>query len=203
MFHVKHEAWARQAEQMGILLSALQLDQLERYEALLRRIALPRGMIAASDTGRLWERHIWDGLRGVPETPAGSFVADIGSGAGIPGIPLSVAVPSTRFVLIEPRKARAALLEAAVEDLGLSNVEVLPRPVEAATSSFAACVARAFASPLETWERAKRVLAPGGILIYWGGASLDLAVLHEAGVRSRLSARSDLARTGPLVIMGP
>src|ERR1700747_2022613 len=130
MFHVKHEAWARQAEKLGVSLSADQLAQLESYEALLRRIAVPRGMMAASDAARLWERHILDGLRAVPEIPAGSSVADIGSGAGIPGVPLAVAVPPSRFVLIEPRRARAALLEAAVDDLGLPNAEVLPRRVE-------------------------------------------------------------------------
>ena len=200
---MKHEAWARQAEQLGVSLSADQLAQLESYEALLRRIAVPRGMMAASDAARLWERHILDGLRAVPEIPAGSSVADIGSGAGIPGVPLAVAVPSSRFVLIEPRRARAALLEAAVDDLGLPNAEVLPRRVEEVTSAFDVCVARAFSSPFETWETARRVFAPGGVLIYWGGATFDPAALDEANVPSRLSTHSDLARTGPLVIMGP
>src|SRR5436305_7348770 len=122
MFHVKHEARARQAERLGVRLSRLQLDQLAATERLLQRIAIPRGMIATADAPRLWERHILDALRGAPELPAAASVADIGSGAGLPGLPLAIAEPTASFVLIEPRAGRAAFLEAAVEELELSNV---------------------------------------------------------------------------------
>ena len=200
---MKHEAWALQADQLGIPLSAAQLEQLAAYEELLERIAVPRGMIAASDADRLWERHLLDGLRAALEIPTGSSVADIGSGAGIPGLPLAIAAPGSRFSLIEPRRARAAFLEAVVDDLGLSNVLVVPARVEKVEGPFQVCVARAFSSPLASWAAAKGLLAPTGFLIYWGGASFDPAALETEGVRSRLSTRSDLARTGPLVIMGP
>jgi len=200
---VKHEAWAEDAAQLGVRLSGEQVTQLQRYEGLLQRIAVPRGMIAASDAARLWERHIRDGLRAVPEITDGSSVADLGSGAGLPGVPLAVALKSSRLALIEPRRPRAAFLEAAVDELGLGNVDVLQGRVEEVSGSFDVCVARAFSSPLGTWEAARHLLARGGILIYWAGERFDKAVLDAEGVRSRLSRRSALARTGPLVIMGP
>src|SRR5262245_32754666 len=203
MFHVKHEAWALQAEQLGVALGSEQLDQLADYQALLERIAVPRGMIAPSDADRLWERHILDGLRAVEEIPTGASIADIGSGAGIPGIPLAIALPRSQLSAIEPRRARAAFLEAAVDDLRLSNVAVLPRRAEDVEGLFQACVARAFSSPLASWKAAQRLLAPNEILVYWGGESFDPAALAEEGVPWRLSTHSDLARTGPLVIMGP
>ena len=200
---MKHEAWARDAKRLGVSLSAAQLDQLAAYQALLLRTAVPRGMIAASDGARLWERHIADALRGAREIAQSSSVADVGSGAGIPGVPLSIALPASGFALIEPRRHRAAFLEAVVDDLGLLNVQVLPHRAEDVASSFQACVARAFASASATWRVAQRLLTQGGVVVYWGGGSFQPAELDEAGIRWRLSTRSDLARTGPLVIMGP
>ena len=200
---MKHEAWARDVDRLGVPLSPAQLDQLAAYEELLREIAVPRGMIAASDGARLWQRHIADGLRAAVEIPDGASVADLGSGAGIPGLHLAVALPASGFVLIEPRRLRAAFLEAAVDHLGLSNVEIFPRPVEDIRRWFELCVARAFSSPLGTWQAAQPLLAPNGVVVYWAGERFRPEELNEAGVRSRLSAHADLARTGPLVIMGP
>jgi 16S rRNA (guanine527-N7)-methyltransferase len=204
MFHVKHEAWARDAAAVtGRNLPADQLDRLGTFEKLLQRLALPRGMIAPSDADRLWERHILDGLRAAGEIPEGATVADLGSGAGIPGVPLAVSRPEARFLLIEPRAARAAFLEAVVDDLSLQNVEVVREKAADVAGAFDVCTARAFGSPSATWAAAHRLLAPGGRLVYWAGASFDPDVLAEAGVQFRLSTHSDLARTGPLVIMGP
>ena len=202
MFHVKHEAWVRDAEKLGVPLAETQLDQLAAYVDLLERIALPRGMVAASDADRLWERHVLDGLRGVPELRSGS-VADLGSGAGIPGVPLAIASPASSVVLIEPRRARAAFLEAVVDEVALANTRVVLGRAQDVPGRFQACVARAFASPLETWTVAQDLLEPGGTLLYWAGATFDRASLGDLGVPIRLSTHSDLARTGPLVIMGP
>jgi 16S rRNA (guanine527-N7)-methyltransferase len=204
MFHVKHEAWARQAASAtGRKLATEQLDRLAAYEDRLRAVAVPRGMIASSDVDRLWERHILDGLRAVSEIPEDATVADLGSGAGIPGVPLAVSRPDARFTLIEPRTARAAFLEAVVDDLSLMNVEVVPKKAADTAGPFQVCTARAFASPTTTWQAAQRLLAQAGKLVYWAGESFDPDVLVDAGVQFRLSTHSDLARTGPLVIMGP
>ncbi len=203
MFHVKHEAWARDARVVGVTLTPDQLEQLAAYVGLLSRIAIPRGMIAASDADRLWERHVLDGLRGVPELPSAATVADIGSGAGIPGLPLAIALPTARFTLLEPRRGRISFLEATVDELQLSNVIVPGARAEDVSDHFQACVARAFSSPISTWEAAEPLLAPGGVLVYWAGERFERALLDDLGVPSRLSTHSDLARSGPLVIMGP
>ena len=201
---MKHEAWADEAARIAdISLSPQQMDQLARYADLLTRIAVPRGMISSSDANRLWERHILDGLRGAAELANASSVVDVGSGAGVPGVPLTVALPSARFVLLEPRTARAAFLEAVADALSLANVAIVRKRVEEAAGLFDAGVARAFASPFETWTALQHLLRPGGRVIYWAGQSFDGSVLAQAGVPFRLSTHSDLARTGPLVIMGP
>jgi 16S rRNA (guanine527-N7)-methyltransferase len=202
MFHVKHEAWATDATALGLALTDAQFDQLAGYVSLLERIAVPRGMVAAADSGRLWGRHVLDGLRGASDVPSG-YIADLGSGAGIPGIPLAIAVPTSSFVLIEPRRARAAFLEAVVDAIGLRNARVVVAKVEDVSERFQACAARAFSPPEESWAAAERVLEPGGVLVYWAGATFDAASLGHLGVPIRLSTPLDLARTGPLVIMGP
>jgi 16S rRNA (guanine527-N7)-methyltransferase len=160
-------------------------------------------MIARSDADRLWERHVADGLRGAAELPGEAVVADIGSGAGIPGVPLAIALPRSRFELIEPRRARAAFLEAVVDEVGLTNVEIVPKRVGDVRGTYDACVARAFSSPLATWEATQPLLDRRGVLVYWAGEGFDRRPLDELGVPTRLSTRLDLARTGPLVIMGP
>jgi 16S rRNA (guanine527-N7)-methyltransferase len=203
MFHVKHEAWARDARALGLALSPDQLEQLTSYVALLCRVAVPRGMIAPSDADRLWERHVLDGLRGAPELASAASVADIGSGAGIPGLPLAIALPTARFTLLEPRRGRVAFLEAVVDELHLGNVGVAGARAEDVSDRFQACVARAFSSPISTWEAAEPLLAPGGVLVYWAGERFDRALLDDLGVPNRLSTHSGLARSGPLVIMGP
>jgi len=202
MFHVKHEAWVRDAQKLGLSLSDEQLGHLAAYVGLLGRIAVPRGMISAGDADRLWERHVLDGLRGVPDVPSGD-IADLGSGAGIPGVPLAIAAPTTQVALIEPRRARASFLEAVIDEIGISNARVVLGKAEDISERFQGCVARAFSSPLGSWRVAQRILDPAGVLVYWAGAGFDRTPLDDLGILVRVSTHSDLARTGPLVIMGP
>lgn len=199
---MKHPAWVEDAGRLGIELSDPQWEALDRYRDLLVAGAIPRGMIAAADADRLWARHIRDGLRGNPWIAPATQVADLGSGAGIPGLPLAIARPQASFVLMETRRARAAFLEAAVDDLGLRNVEVFLGRIESwASRRFDVAVARALAPPRGSWASASTILAPQGRLVYWAGAGFDEADLEGIGVSVRVSTRSGLADDGPLVIM--
>src|SRR6266545_1833873 len=99
MFHVKHEPWGPAS---GLELDAHQTDQLDRFEDLLADRAVPLGMIAAPDLSRLAERHILDAIRGAPLLPPGvGPVCDLGSGAGLPGIPVAIARPDAAVTLVE------------------------------------------------------------------------------------------------------
>ena len=201
MFHVKHEAWTRDAAELGLSLTPSQVELLAGYEEQLRAIAVPRGFIARSDRERLWQRHLADALRAVPEIPPAASVLDIGSGAGIPGIPLAIAL-ANEVTLAEARRGRVAFLEAVVDALDLGNVSVRLGKAEALGRRFEVCVARAFSSPAGTWRVAEPLLEPGGLLIYWAGARFEPSDLGSLGVSWRVSTRSDLARPGALVIMG-
>lgn len=201
MFHVKHQVWASDARSVGTPLTPDQLDALSRFEELLGSIAVPRGMIGAGDAARLWTRHILDSVRAAAEIPASARVADLGSGAGLPGVPLAVAVPHASFVLVEPRRARAAFLESVASDLRLTNVEVRITRAERVADRFDAVVARAVSSAAGTWTLAEPLLVPSGRLIYWAGGTFDPTDLRAMSVTYRVSTHPDLAEAGPLVIM--
>jgi 16S rRNA (guanine527-N7)-methyltransferase len=202
MFHVKHEAWALDLRALGSELDADRLARLAAYEEALRDRAIPRGFVSAGDADRLWERHIRDSLRALPELPREARIADLGSGAGLPGLPLAIAAPSCSFSLIEVRRGRAAFLESVVDGLGLRNVEVFLGKTTSVSGRFDVCLARAFASPATSWIAASRMLQDAGSLIYWAGTGFKADELVGSVPAWRVSIPSGLAESGPLVIMG-
>jgi len=199
MFHVKHEAWARWLGDLTI--DPARLELFTSYEDLLRNRAIPAGMIAADDVGRLAERHIGDALRAAGPAAGARRVVDLGSGAGLPGIPLAIAMPSSSFVLVERRRSRAAFLESVVDRLQLGNVRVHVGRAEDVAETFDTALARAFARPDRTWETAEPLLAEGGRLLYWAGEGFDPARDAPPGVRTELFRSVTLANAGPVVIM--
>src|SRR2546426_11847810 len=123
MFHVKHEAWGRWSDLLGLEIDAATAERLDAYEGLLLEKALPLGMIGRADREHLHERHVIDSLRALPLLgPAPVQVVDLGSGAGLPGIPLAIARPNLSFCLTELRRRRVAFIEFAVDSLQLRNV---------------------------------------------------------------------------------
>ncbi len=195
MFHVKHEGWTVAD------LSSGQIAALEAFEGLLAEHAIPRGMVASSDRDHLRERHVLDSLRAVPHL--GSVkrsVVDLGSGAGLPGIPVAVARPDLLITLIEPRQLRVAFLELAVERLSLSNVRVFPKPAQQLPPDAEVCLARGFGDPSRTWEVAGGLLLAEGSLIYWAGSTFRTDQVPE-DARIAGMGSSTLESGGPIVIM--
>jgi 16S rRNA (guanine527-N7)-methyltransferase len=152
-------------------VSPAQTAQLADFEALLRDNATPLGLISQGDARHLHERHILDSLRAAGLfRPNDSRALDLGSGAGLPGIVLAIAIPQCRFVLAEPRRKRAGFLELAIERLGLANAEVAVARAEELTGEWDVATARAFAPPVQAWAIGHRLLRPGGRLIYFAGS---------------------------------
>lgn len=202
MFHVKHEGLIADAGPLGVILDTEQAALLDRYEALLRGRAAALGMIAAGDLGRLRERHILDSLRAVPALPEGPVeVVDMGSGAGLPGIPVAIARPDAHVVLAESRRQRIAFLELAATELGLGNVSVHAGRAETAPSAAGACLARAFRDARGSWEVAKMLLGPTGRLVYFAGSAFEPARDLPTTAAATVLPTSSLANAGPLVIM--
>jgi 16S rRNA (guanine527-N7)-methyltransferase len=202
MFHVKHEAWGRWGDLLGLEIDAATAERLGAYERLLLEKALPLGMIGRADREHLHERHVVDSLRAISLLgPAPMLVVDLGSGAGLPGIPLAIARPDLSFCLTELRRRRVAFLELAVDDLELRNVRVFAGKVEDLTGPFDVCLSRAFAEPARAWAVAESLLSQTGKLLFWAGRSFDVTSGTPGGARISVSTAPELADAGPVVIM--
>lgn len=95
-----------------------------RYAELLADAGVRRGLIGPREVPRLWERHLLNCAVLSDVVPEGVSVCDVGSGAGLPGIPLALTRPDLRITLLEPLLRRTIFLQEAVEELGLGNVTV-------------------------------------------------------------------------------
>jgi 16S rRNA (guanine527-N7)-methyltransferase len=163
------------------------------------------GAIGPHEADRVVARHIEDSLRALHCVgPEDQRAADIGSGAGLPGIPLAIALPTLEFVLIERMARRAAFLELVVEALALPNVTIRVSDARNVRMEVDICTARAVAEPASTWELAARLLKVRGRLIYFAGRTWDRvgprAALPE-GVDLHVCAPARFPQEGPLVMM--
>ena len=136
--------------------------KLAAFETLIQRWNARSGLVARGDIPHLRERHTADSLALLPWVTG--RVADVGSGAGLPGIPLAIARPTAPFVLIERSTRKCAFLQHAVIDLDLPNVDVVAGDARhyAESSSFDTVTVRAVAPPAQAWTLVRHLLKVGG-----------------------------------------
>jgi len=116
------------ADRFGIQLEPGELAVLGRYLSLVLDTTTRINLTAIRAPAQAWIRHVFDSLTLlslIADLPSGSRVADVGSGAGLPGIPLAIVRPDLSFVLIESTGKKAAFLRAVCERLGLGNAQVV------------------------------------------------------------------------------
>ncbi|MGA9714976.1 MAG: RsmG family class I SAM-dependent methyltransferase, partial [Aeromicrobium sp.] len=111
------------SEAAGVFASRLSLA--EAYVDLLATDGVTRGLIGPREIPRLWSRHVMNSAVVVPRVPHGASVADVGSGAGLPGLVWAIARPDLTVALIEPLLRRTTFLEEAIDSLGLDNCTVV------------------------------------------------------------------------------
>jgi 16S rRNA (guanine527-N7)-methyltransferase len=122
---------------------------LTRYAELLAGAGVERGLIGPREVPRLWERHLLNSAVLAELIPDGADVVDVGSGAGLPGLPLALVRPDLRVTLLEPLLRRSTFLQEAVPMLGLADrVRVVRGRAEDHAARYDVVTARAVA-PLD------------------------------------------------------
>jgi 16S rRNA (guanine527-N7)-methyltransferase len=100
------------------------------YADILADRGVAHGLLGPREVPRIWSRHILN-CAAIASLPArGAYLMDVGSGAGLPGLVLAIARPDLRVTLVEPLLRRVSFLDAAIEDLGVENVDVVRRRAE-------------------------------------------------------------------------
>lgn len=111
------------------------ISEAERYVGILASAGIERGLLGPSEVDRLWGRHVLNSAAVAELVSDGETVVDIGSGAGLPGIPMALARPGARITLVEPLLRRADFLSEVVEQLGLDVAVIRGRAEDKAVLS--------------------------------------------------------------------
>lgn len=148
------------------------IDLLSHYVDILASRGIDWGIIGPREADRLWERHVLNSLALVDLIPKGIEVADVGSGGGLPGVPLAITRPDLRVTLIEPLLRRSEFLQGVVDELGLEDrVEVHRTRAEDARQKFDAVTCRAVASLDKLLKWCSPLFLPDGTLYALKGVS--------------------------------
>lgn len=171
MFHVEqsHLLWARCTGWAGRELSPGQISTLDRYREWLLTEAVEAGGIGPNEAVRVDNRHIGDSLLfagGFRDTPR--VILDVGSGVGLPGIPLSIVMPDTRFALLDRSGRRVDLMSRVARMLDLPNIEVVHGDIADWQIPVDGIVSRASLSPEQALVSFSRILGPGGTAVVGG-----------------------------------
>lgn len=174
-------------------------ERLETFLALLLRWNARINLVAERDPAAIWHRHIEDSLQLLPLLPQTGPLADLGSGAGFPGLVLALAT-SRETHLVESDRRKAAFLVEAASRLALPHVTVHPVRIESVTlPPVAALSARALAPMTELLPYAAKFLAPGGVALFPKGRSAEAeltAALRNWTMRvERFESRTDPTAT--------
>ncbi len=140
------------------------LDLLEKWNAVIN-------LTAVRQRPHMVTLHLLDSLTVVPHLAGKTRLLDVGSGGGMPGIPLAIALPALQVTLLEPNQKKAAFLRQVKLELELEHVEVVAERVESwqTEARFDAITSRAFSDLRDFVAGARRLLAPGGVLIAMKG----------------------------------
>lgn len=188
--------WPGVPAELGLVLSAQQDQQLQTYLDLLQRWNKVYNLTAVRDPAQMLPLHLWDSLAVVPFIQAESCL-DVGSGAGLPGIPLAILRPNQEFTLLDTNGKKTRFIQQAALELGLTNLKVVQTRVEQwqPAQPFAAIISRAFASLADFVTVSGMHLAAKGRLYAMKGR-------YPESELAELPAGWRLARSHPLSVPG-
>ncbi len=191
MFHVK-QAPVSAPPAAAAAVFGDGLGRARRYARILAGAGVERGLIGPREAARLWDRHLLNSAALTELLERGDQIADIGSGAGLPGIPLALARPDLRVTLIEPLLRRSDFLREVIDDLGVDIAVVRGRAdeqtVRQQVGEMDAAVSRAVASLDNLTRWSVPLLRPGGRMLAIKGERAAAEVDEHRRVMESLGA---------------
>jgi 16S rRNA (guanine527-N7)-methyltransferase len=181
----KADELTRGALKLGIRLSIEQRDAFAIYLKTLILWASRLSLTGARTADEIVKRHILDSLSVTRYVRPGDKLADLGSGAGFPGVPLAIACPDATVVLIESRRKRANFLREAARRCELSNVDVLEERAEAVAArqpgSFDLVVSRAVSPVADFLKLGRLLLRSAGLAVAMKGSEVRGEIASDPG----------------------
>lgn len=158
------------AKELGLTLSDQQKTTLLNYVSLLHKWNQVYNLTAVRDPQNMLIRHVLDSLS-VHTFIKGPRALDVGSGAGLPGIPLAICDPSTQWVLLDSNGKKTRFMSQAKAELDLANVEVEQARIESYNppDKFNTIISRAFSNLPEYFDKSNRLIADNGSILAMKG----------------------------------
>ena len=160
------------AARLALDLKASQAAQAEAFLGLLQKWNKVANLTGVEQPEQAVGLHLMDSFAVHPYLP-GQAVCDVGSGAGLPGLPLAILFPDKDFILIDSNGKKTRFMTQACLELRLANVQVVQGRVEEAAGSFAHVISRAYASLGKFVSTASHLLAPAGSLLAMKGPARE------------------------------
>lgn len=199
------EAFRAVARQHGVALTADQGRRLVRFSELLFTWNERINLVGFGGIEALAQEHFPDSLVAAPFVRPGAAVVDVGSGGGLPALPLALLVPNARYTLVEPVAKKAAFLRTAVRELGLresvaiSTDRVLRPPAPEMKARFDVALARAVFSPEDWLDLGLELIQPEGQVLVFTTPEAAPGVREKA---PRVVAEVSYRRSRALVVAG-
>ena len=186
----------RGCDALGLQCDAGQRQQLLAYLQLLHKWNAAYNLTAVRDPEQMVTRHLLDSLAVAPYLPAGNAI-DVGTGAGLPGVPLAIVFPQRQFALLDSNGKKTRFLFQVKTALSLDNMQVHHQRVESfqPSGSYDVVLSRAYASLRDMVSSCRHLLAPGGRFLAMKG-SLDPGELEQVAASCEVLAVHALAVPG-------
>ena len=186
----------RGCDALGLQCDAGQRQQLLAYLQLLHKWNAAYNLTAVRDPAQMVTRHLLDSLAVAPHLPAGNAI-DVGTGAGLPGVPLAILFPQRQFALLDSNGKKTRFLFQVKTALSLDNMQVHHHRVESFQPSgpYDVVLSRAYASLRDMVSSCRHLLAPGGRFLAMKG-SLDPGELEQVAASCEVLAVHALAVPG-------
>lgn len=198
MFHVEHEP----AE--AALIFGAGIEKARGYAAALVRDGDELGLLGPREMPKLWSRHILNSAVVAELVKPGQTCADIGSGAGLPGIPMAIAQPDAEFILIEPMERRSNWLKMIIEELGIENARVIRARAEEVGEAFDVTTARAVSALPKLLKMLVPLTKHGGEIIALKGSKAVEEIEESKKLQKKLGIASfEIVKVGQQFLPEP